>query len=270
MAYRERSLESHVLPGERGVRAQEVTEAKAPLKLPRLINEMQMIGPHRRTRIAEEASVGKRRVERPRELVAATCGQRRDVRVEVIHEGDHVDHRLCVKSRHSGRAEVVYLDASEQRPDSLKLSRKASRPRRVVLHDLDLGVAATGARQVFRCGASAIDSVHPVESRTRRVIVLSEEDRKLLLALGRAIRQLREERGMTPAELASAAEIEQKQLEALEAGRLALADDLLLALTRALDIDADVLGGGFMETPTVRETFGRRLRKLCEKRGLSQ
>ncbi|HWX45095.1 MAG TPA: hypothetical protein VNY52_07205 [Solirubrobacteraceae bacterium] len=32
--------------------------------------------------------------------------------------------------------------------------------------------------------------------------VPSEEDRKLLLALGRAICQLREERGMTPAELA--------------------------------------------------------------------
>lgn len=31
--------------------------------------------------------------------------------------------------------------------------------------------------------------------------VPSEKDRKLLLALGRAIRQLREERGMTPAEL---------------------------------------------------------------------
>jgi DNA-binding XRE family transcriptional regulator len=75
---------------------------------------------------------------------------------------------------------------------------------------------------------------------------------------------------MTPAELASAAEIEQAQLEALEAGRLALADDLLRALTAALDIDANVLSGGFMDTPTVRAAFGRRLRKLREARGLSQ
>lgn len=47
----------------------------------------------------------------------------------------------------------------------------------------------------------------------------SEEDRKLLLALGRAIRQLREERGMTPAELACASGIRRQELEAIEAGR---------------------------------------------------
>jgi DNA-binding XRE family transcriptional regulator len=49
--------------------------------------------------------------------------------------------------------------------------------------------------------------------------VPSEEDRKLLLALGRAIRQLREERGMTPAELACTAGIRREELEAIEAGR---------------------------------------------------
>ncbi len=49
--------------------------------------------------------------------------------------------------------------------------------------------------------------------------VPSEEDRKLLLALGRAIRQLREERGMTSAELACAAGIRRGELEAIEAGR---------------------------------------------------
>ena len=49
--------------------------------------------------------------------------------------------------------------------------------------------------------------------------VPSEEDRKLLLALGRAIRQLREERGMTPAELACASGIRRQELEAIEAGR---------------------------------------------------
>jgi DNA-binding XRE family transcriptional regulator len=49
--------------------------------------------------------------------------------------------------------------------------------------------------------------------------VPSEEDRKPLLALGRAIRQLREERGMTPAELACASGIRRPELEAIEAGR---------------------------------------------------
>lgn len=49
--------------------------------------------------------------------------------------------------------------------------------------------------------------------------VPSEEDRKLLLALGRAVHQLREERGMTPAELACASGIRQEELEAIEAGR---------------------------------------------------
>jgi len=49
--------------------------------------------------------------------------------------------------------------------------------------------------------------------------VPSAEDRKLLLALGRAIRQLREERRMTPAELACASGIRREELEAIEAGR---------------------------------------------------
>lgn len=49
--------------------------------------------------------------------------------------------------------------------------------------------------------------------------VPSEEDRKLLLALGRAVRELREERGMTPAELVCATGIRQAELEAIEAGR---------------------------------------------------
>jgi len=55
------------------------------------------------------------------------------------------------------------------------------------------------------------------EAMGRRVP--SEEDRKLLLGLGRAVRQLREERGMTPAELACASGIRREELEAIEAGR---------------------------------------------------
>lgn len=47
----------------------------------------------------------------------------------------------------------------------------------------------------------------------------SEADRKLLRALGSAVREQREARGMTPAELACAAGIRREQLEAIEAGR---------------------------------------------------
>jgi hypothetical protein len=56
-----------------------------------------------------------------------------------------------------------------------------------------------------------------IEAMNRRVP--SEEDRKLLLALGRAVSQLREERRMTPAELACASSIKREELEAIEAGR---------------------------------------------------
>jgi DNA-binding XRE family transcriptional regulator len=49
--------------------------------------------------------------------------------------------------------------------------------------------------------------------------VPTEEDRELLLVLGCALRQLREERGMTPAELACAAGVRREELEAIEAGR---------------------------------------------------
>ncbi len=49
----------------------------------------------------------------------------------------------------------------------------------------------------------------------------------VMVALGRRIRQMREEQGMTPAELACAADIDQEYLGALEAGELTPADDLL-------------------------------------------
>jgi transcriptional regulator with XRE-family HTH domain len=84
---------------------------------------------------------------------------------------------------------------------------------------------------------------------------MSEEDRELL-ALGRTIRQLRETRGMTTAELACAAGVEREQLEALEAGRSTPADE-------GLDSDVDT-------TSAACAAFGRRLRDLREQRDLSQ
>jgi transcriptional regulator with XRE-family HTH domain len=74
---------------------------------------------------------------------------------------------------------------------------------------------------------------------------------------------------MTPAELAAAANIEQADLEALEAGRLAPTGDLLLALATGLRIDADTLGG-YVDSVAVLAAFGRRARELREQRGLSQ
>jgi transcriptional regulator with XRE-family HTH domain len=93
-----------------------------------------------------------------------------------------------------------------------------------------------------------------------------------LVALGRYIRAERENRGITPAELAGAAGLEQARLEALEAGRLAPTGDLLPVLAAGLGIDANVLvsSSGYMDTAAVCAAFGRRVRTLREKRGLSQ
>jgi transcriptional regulator with XRE-family HTH domain len=63
-----------------------------------------------------------------------------------------------------------------------------------------------------------------------------------MVALGQRIRQLREEQGMTPAELARAADIDREYLEALEAGELTPADDLLA-----------VLAAGFISNSQARE-----------------
>src|SRR5271155_2134528 len=93
-----------------------------------------------------------------------------------------------------------------------------------------------------------------------------------LSALGKSIRAAREMQAMTPAELALAANNEPEQLEALEAGRLAPTDALLLALTTALRIDANAFAaiGGPMDTAAVLAAFGRRLRRTREQQGLSR
>lgn len=96
---------------------------------------------------------------------------------------------------------------------------------------------------------------------------MAEQDQELV-ALGRVIRQAREERGMTPAELASAAAIEREGLEALEAGRLTPTDDLLPALAIGLGIDSNALG--YLDVSAVCAAFGRRLRSLRIERGLTQ
>jgi transcriptional regulator with XRE-family HTH domain len=88
-------------------------------------------------------------------------------------------------------------------------------------------------------------------------------------AFGKSIRETREAKAMTPAELAAATNIEREELEALEAGRLVPADDFLLALSAGLGIDASALGG-YVDTAAILAAFGARLRALREKRDLSQ
>jgi transcriptional regulator with XRE-family HTH domain len=98
---------------------------------------------------------------------------------------------------------------------------------------------------------------------------MSEQPDQELAAFGKTIREIREAQAMTPAELAAAANIEREDLEALEAGRLTPADDLLHALSAALCTDAAALGG-YWDTAAVLAAFGRRLRELRMKSGLTQ
>jgi transcriptional regulator with XRE-family HTH domain len=98
---------------------------------------------------------------------------------------------------------------------------------------------------------------------------MSEQPDQELAALGKTIRETREARAMTPAELAAAANIDREDLEALEAGRLAPADDLLPALSAALDTDTAALGG-YLDTAAVLAAFGHRLRELRTKSNLTQ
>jgi transcriptional regulator with XRE-family HTH domain len=97
----------------------------------------------------------------------------------------------------------------------------------------------------------------------------SAQPDKDLMVFGKSIREAREAKGMTPAELANAANIEREDLEALEAGRLAPASDFLLALSIGLGIPPDALGG-YLDPAAVVSAFGRRLRELRESGGLSK
>jgi transcriptional regulator with XRE-family HTH domain len=64
---------------------------------------------------------------------------------------------------------------------------------------------------------------------------------KELAALGRVIRQERERKGMTPAQLAEAAGVERERLAALEAGRDRAPASLLFAVAGGLNARLGVL-----------------------------
>lgn|SRR5580700_3481608 len=93
-----------------------------------------------------------------------------------------------------------------------------------------------------------------------------------LIALGRVIREVRNERSINPSDLAAEVGIERGQLDAIETGRFDPSYGVLLALVRGLGIDASTLvnqarspNKGATDSP-----FGRRLRKLRTEHGVSQ
>jgi transcriptional regulator with XRE-family HTH domain len=70
---------------------------------------------------------------------------------------------------------------------------------------------------------------------------MGQREQQQLLALGRALRQIRGERGMDVAQLAAAAGVDLRRIAALEAGRLNPAYELLLALAEVLGVPASEL-----------------------------
>jgi transcriptional regulator with XRE-family HTH domain len=100
---------------------------------------------------------------------------------------------------------------------------------------------------------------------------MAEYDQELI-ALGRAIHQVREERGMSVSELAGAAGVERQLLDALEGGGLDPAYDVMLALADGLGVEltALVIRAEGADTYAACVAFGRRVRKLRSQRGMSQ
>lgn len=69
---------------------------------------------------------------------------------------------------------------------------------------------------------------------------MAEQDRELI-ALGRAVRQLREQQNMTEGQLATAAGLTPGRLDAIEAGRFDPRLDVLLALAHGLNVQPSEL-----------------------------
>ncbi len=98
------------------------------------------------------------------------------------------------------------------------------------------------------------------------------ESEKELITLGRAIREVRDERSMDPDDLSAAAGIERVRLDAIEAGRAGPPYDVMLALARGLCIEpvGRVRRAGKPHKSAKGSAFGRRLRKLRHESGVSQ
>jgi transcriptional regulator with XRE-family HTH domain len=101
---------------------------------------------------------------------------------------------------------------------------------------------------------------------------MTVQGEKALIALGRAIREVRDERSMESDELAAAAGIERERLDEIEAGQSDPPYDVLLALARGLGIEPEVLvsRARSADTGSKRSPFGRRLRRLRREHRVTQ
>jgi transcriptional regulator with XRE-family HTH domain len=70
---------------------------------------------------------------------------------------------------------------------------------------------------------------------------MSEPHEQDLVALGHAVRLLREQRRMSPKELAEAAGVERLRISTLEAGKLDPTYELLIALAEGLGVELSAL-----------------------------
>jgi transcriptional regulator with XRE-family HTH domain len=93
-----------------------------------------------------------------------------------------------------------------------------------------------------------------------------------LAALGRAIRELRQRQRMSTADLAERVRSSPERIEAIESGKYAARFDLLVAVARALRVDLSALAisAEAPDTRAVCAVFGRRIRSLRERHGVSQ
>ncbi len=97
-----------------------------------------------------------------------------------------------------------------------------------------------------------------------------------LVAFGRAVRQVREERGLSVDALAAAVGIADAELEAIEAGCLDPGYRGLLHLPAALDITSTALllrverDGSDLDPHAASVAFGRRLRQVRAERSMAQ
>lgn len=101
---------------------------------------------------------------------------------------------------------------------------------------------------------------------------MTVEGKQELIALGRAIREVRKERNMDADDIAAATGIERERLDAIEKGKSDLPYDVLLALARGLGIEPAVLvsRAGRTDAGSKSSPFGRRLRKLRVEHDVSQ
>jgi DNA-binding XRE family transcriptional regulator len=83
-----------------------------------------------------------------------------------------------------------------------------------------------------RCRKNATDEFYP--ALWELFVAQTEHNNSSLLALGQAVRSIREQKGIGVAELAEASSVSRKRLEALEAGQLDPAYELLFDIADGL------------------------------------